>query len=87
MESTGYRDRKSREIFDGDICRIVFWHNPKKKPVIGIVRPYEWRHNRFAIFPKKGLPYSCMYKTGGLSGNTFAVEVIGNVRIHPQLLK
>lgn len=86
MQKTGYRDRRGLEILEGDISRIVLWHAPKKKPVMGVVRAYDGR-SRFAIYANRSVRYSCEFKTGGRSGNTPAVEVIGNMRENPGLLE
>ena len=90
MQFTGVKDKNNAPIYEGDICRIHYYHDPNEPHVIGIV---EWIDTGFSIRGIKNLNdqqitsvYSLRFKSGGNYGDYPAVEVIGNIHQHKHLL-
>jgi len=93
MQYTGRKDKNGKEIYDGDICQIHYYHDPSIPSPIGIVK---WVDSMtgFSIVGYKNVEgnaltgcYSLNFKSGGEWGNKLAVEVIGNIHENPELLK
>ena len=82
----GLRDKNGREIYEGDVVNVHFYHEPDKMPVIGKVY---WSAGLacFHIRGNDACTYSVSFKTGGNWGDTPAVEIIGNIHENPELLK
>jgi len=90
MQATGVKDKNNAPIYEGDICRIHYYHDPNEPHVIGVV---EWIDTGFSIKGVKNLNdqqitsvYSLRFKSGGNYGDYPAVEVIGNIHQHKHLL-
>lgn len=86
MQFTGLLDRNNREIWEGDIVQIHFYHDPDYEKVIGFIKWIESLLG-FSIYVKTGNLFSVDFKTGGDFGNKRAVEVIGNIYENPELLE
>lgn len=81
MQSTGLHDKNGKEMYEGDICRIHFYHD--KTSVVGVM---EWLSDAsFCI--RADTIYSPRFRSGGDFGDYPAVEVIGNIHEHPHLIK
>lgn len=92
LEYTGAKDKTGKEIFEGDICAIHYYHDQNVPSTIGIVKYIE-NHTGFSIIGVKNTDkmaltgtYSLNFKSGGNFGDTPAVEIIGNIYKNPELL-
>jgi len=86
MQYTGLKDKNGKEIYEGDICEIQYYHDPKIPNEITVCK-YITEHSGFSLLNKKGGIFSCCFKTGGNFGDKNAVEIIGNIYENPELLK
>lgn len=92
MQFTGAFDKNDKEIYEGDICKIHYYHEKDPPNVIGIVRWIE-SSSGFSICAvinedKEALTgmYSVYFQSGGDFGDRPAVEIIGNIYEHKNLL-
>lgn len=85
MQCTGRRDCNGKEMYESDVVKIHYFHEPGIPNVIGVV---EWIRDGFSIRGHIGGSsiYSIDFKTGGHYGDTPAVEVIGDIYRNPELL-
>ena len=91
LQFTGLKDKNGKEIYEGDICQIHYYHDKTIPSPIGIV---DWIDSGFSIRAVKNIDntamtgiYSLRFKSGGHFGDSPAVEVIGNIYSNPELLK
>jgi len=81
MQYTGLKDKKGKEIYEGDICKFnCDWDGRDWKGVVGQVMFYE---SRFELTDKNGDSYVGLGRIYG----PFNIEIIGNIYENPELVK
>ena len=88
MQYTGLKDKKGKEIYEGDIVRATKTYQGTKPsyPIIGEVHWYKWDGWRiwWMPAPDEELEYSLDL---GTALSYMEPEVIGNIYENPELLK
>lgn len=79
MQFTGLHDKNGKEIYEGDICRLVNAEGYEHYENMAGIRAVEWNNENMALQFSGYVPL----KWGGRE----SIEVIGNIYQNPELLK
>jgi uncharacterized phage protein (TIGR01671 family) len=83
MQYTGLKDKNGKEIYEGDICKVI---DPNGEDEIQYI--VEWHPSSGYVYePEEGYGEFDLTSVGFAMDMEYAFEVIGNIYENPELLE